>query len=376
MRLLRSYWVVNKMSDKPKRCGFASPFRIGIAYLGCCIGAGYLSGQELVQFFSSKGPVGFLALLIATAFMFVAGAVILSLSVDSGEHRMDSIVVWFDCKPLRAFVAVFEVVFLFMIYTLCVAAFGSLLSQLTGLLPVVGSVAFCVLSTLLALFGVRGLLRFLSYVVPVMVPATVLIALIALGVSDTISFPKMEMGGLITGIWLLDAVTYAVFSLFCALPVLVPLGANVKNAKTACRGALVGALLIGGLATVILLAIATAPEVGNAAMPMLALANRLHVVAGGIYAALLVCGIFSAGLSSQAAISEYLLQRYGAKKSVLLPVMIGISAVACCFGVFGFQELIGILYPVFGYIGFLPLTMLFIHAVIFYRRRKKAKKKD
>lgn len=364
------------MPDKPRHCGFASPFCIGIAYLGCCVGAGYLSGQELVQFFLSKGPVGFLALLLATLCIFLAGAVILSLAVDSGEHRMDRIVVFFDCKPLRAAVAVFEIVFLFMVYTLCVAAFGSLISQLTGLLPIVGAVAFCTLSTLLALFGVRGLLRFFSCVMPVLVCVTTLIALFALAASKSLSFPKIETGGLMTGIWVLDAVTYAVFSLFCALPVLAPLGANIKNAKTAWRGALVGALLIGGLAALIMLAVATAPEVATAAMPMLALGNQLHAVAGGIYAALLICGIFSAGLSSQAALSEYLLQRYGVGRRVLLPVMILISAVACCLGLFGFQELIGVLYPVFGYIGILPLALLLIHAFLFYRRRKNAKNKD
>ena len=362
------------MSNKPFLFGYASPLRIGVAYLGCCIGAGYLSGQELVQFFSSKGPIGFLALALATVCMFVAGAAILSLAVDSGEGRMDSIVVWFDCKPLRAAVAVFEVVFLFMIYALCVSAFGSLLAQLTGILPLFGAVAFCVLSTAVALFGVHGLLRFLSYVVPVMVPATVTIALVALMTSNGLSFPKIEMGGLITGVWWLDAVTYAVFSLFCALPVLVPLGQRIKNAKTARCGALIGALLIGGLAAVILLAIGTAPETAEAAMPMLALAQRLHVVAGAVYAVLLVCGIFSAGLSSQAAISEYLLQRFGAKKRVLLPVMIVVSVLACCCGLFGFRELIGVLYPVFGYIGFLPLGLLFVHAFLFYRRRRTAKK--
>ncbi|MBE6604630.1 MAG: hypothetical protein E7639_02865 [Ruminococcaceae bacterium] len=364
------------MSDRPSPCGFASPLCIGIAYLGCCIGAGYLSGQELVQFFLSKGPVGFLALAIATVCIFVAGAVILSLAVDSGEHRMDRIVVFFDCKPLRLLVAAFEIVFLFMVYTLCVAAFGSLISQLTGLWQICGSVAFCALSTLLALFGVRGLLRFFSYVMPVLVCVTALIALLALVTSKSLSFPKIAVGGLMTGIWVLDAVTYAVFTLFCALPVLVPLGANVRNAKTACHGALVGALLIGGLAAMIMLAIATAPEVACVAMPMLALGDQLHVVAGGVYAALLVCGIFSAGLSSQAAISEYLLQRYGAEKRVLLPVMIGISAVACCLGLLGFEELIGVLYPVFGYVGILPLILLFVHAFLFYRRRKGVKNKD
>ena len=107
------------------------------------------------------------------------------------------------------------------------------------------------------------------------------------------------------------------------------------------------------------------------AMPMLALGKEMHVVAGVVYAVLLVCGIFSAGLSSQAAISEYFLQRFKAKKRVLLLLMALVSVVACFFGYFGFQELIGVLYPVFGYVGTLPLVLLFVHAFLFYRQRRK-----
>ncbi len=350
--------------------GVISAFRIGVAYLGCCIGAGYLSGQELFQFFSSHGAWGFPALIIATLCMFLAGWVILSLAVDTGETRMDRIVVWFDCKPLRAAVAVFEVVFLFMIYTLCVAAFGSLLEQIAGVAPLWGGLIFCALSATLSLFGVRGLLRFFSYVIPALVFVTVLIAAIALFTADGISFPEAEVGGLLSGFWPFDGITYAVFSLFCALPVLVPLGGSVKNTRTACRGALLGALLIGGLACVIILAIATDPAVAGAALPMLELAFSKSRLAGFVYAALLILGIFSAGLSSQSGINEYLMQRFSEKKRFLIPVTVAISAVALFFGLFGFKDLIGILYPIFGYIGFVPLALLFVHAFLFYRKKR------
>ena len=286
-----------------------SAFRLGVAYLGCCIGAGYLSGQELFQFFSSRGIWGFVGLAVAILCMFLAGWVILSLSAATGETRMDRIVVWFDCKPLRAAVAVFEVVFLFMIYTLCVAAFGSLLSQIAGLSPLVGSLVFCVLSITLSLFGVRGLLRFFSYVIPALVLTTILIALLALCTANGIDFPITEVGGLISGFWLFDGVTYAVFSLFCALPVLVPLGSSVSSVKTARRGSLIGTLLFGTLACVIILAIGTNPDVATKALPMLELAFTKSRLSGFVYAALLVLGIFSAGLSSQSAMNSRLRRR-------------------------------------------------------------------
>ena len=354
-----------------KPAAHASPLRIGVVYLGCCIGAGYLSGQELFQFFGSHGAWCIPALLVSTLCIFAVGALILSLAVDTGETRMDRIVVWFDCKPLRAAVAAFEVVFLFMIYTLCVSAFGSFLAQALGLSPVWGELAFCLICAVLSLFGVRGLVRFFSCLVPPLVAVTVIIAVFGICTSEGIHFSSVEVGGLISGVWGFDALTYAVFTLFCALPVLVPLAGAVRNARVARRGTLIGATCIGGLALVIILAIATVPAVTKEEFPMLALALQKSSFAGVVYGVLLAVGIFSAGLSSQSAMNEYFMQRFSKKKRFLLPITAFISITAFSLGLFGFQELIGVLYPVFGYIGFLPMGLLLVHAFLFYRKKKK-----
>lgn len=348
-----------------------SAFRIAVLFLGSCMGAGYLSGQELFQFFGAKGVWAFPALLVATLVLFLVGAVMLSLARDTGEGRMDRIVVWFDCKPLRAVVAAFEVVFLFMVYVLCVAAFGSFLSQLLGLAPLWGGLLLCFVCFLLAPFGVRGLVRFFSLVVPPLALITVLISIFAICTANGIGFSRVEVEGLLTGFWGFDGMTYAVFCLFCALPVLVPLGSTLDGRKTARRGSLFGALLIGGIALVILLALATAPAVTGTAFPMLALALEKSTFAGSVYAVLLAIAILSAALSSQSSMSEYFMRRFSRKKRFLLPVTALISLVALALGLFGFRELIGVLYPVFGYIGFIPLGLLLVHAFVFYRKKKK-----
>lgn len=346
-------------------------FRIGVVYFGCCVGAGYLSGQELFQFFGAKGAFALPSLLLATIAIFLIGSVTLSLARDTGEARMDRLVVWFDCKPLRAIVAAFEIVFLFMIYTLCVAAFGSFLSQLLGISPLWGGLLLSVACSFLSLFGVKGLSRFCSFVVPPLALITVAIALLAVCTAKDIRFTAVDVGGFLTGAWGFDGLTYAVFCLFCALPVLIPLGSTLSGTKTARRGSALGALLIGGVACVILLAIATVPAVAETVFPMLALSLEKSTAFGVIYATLLSIAILSASLSSLCAMSECFMQRFSQKKRVLLPVTALISLTALLLGLFGFRELIGVLYPIFGYIGFIPMGLLLVHAFLFYRKKKK-----
>ena len=363
---------MKKCKDNVKNT-HSTALRVGILYLGCCMGAGYLSGQELFQFFGSKGVWGFAGLLVATVAIFCLGYLMLSLARDTGEGRMDRIVVWFDCKPLCTAVAVFEVLFLFMTYTLCVAGFGSFLHQLVGLPTLFGEGIICLFCLAFAPFGVRGLSRFFTLAIPPLAIFTIFVSAFAICTANGMDFVATEVGGLLTGFWAFDGLTYAVFCLFCSLPVLVPLGSTLKGGKVVRHGTLLGAALIGGIALIILLALATLPTVTQAAFPMLALSLEKSPVMGAVYGGLLAAVILSAGFSSLCSMSEYFMQRFSRKKRFLLPVLGLISLISLALGLFGFEGLIGFLYPVFGYIGFLPLGLLLVHAVIFYRKQRSKK---
>lgn len=361
------------MSNNQGMIGSHAAFRVAVAYVGCCIGAGFLSGQELWQFFGCHGTWQYLGIAVSVALFFAAGTLILSFAADSGESRMDRIVVWFDCKWLRAAVAVFEVVFLFLIYLLNVAAFGSLFEQIFGIPAVFGSVVFCVVATLVSVHGVRGLVRVFSLIIPLLVIATLAICATTVIRADALSFPVVEVEGLLIGAAVPDGVTYAVFSLFCALPVLVPLGRMVPSAKSARRGIFFGSLFLGFLIVAILLAIATATDTANESLPMLALAFSQHAALGYFFAVLLIFGIFSAGLSSQSAMNEYFLERFPKVKRYILPLSAAVSLAALLLGLFGFRRLVGIIYPVLGYVGIIPLVLLVVHACIYYRKKHKEK---
>lgn len=357
----------------------AGTFAIAMALLGSLIGAAFLSGQELCQFFGIHGPWQFAAVAIAMVMMFLIGTVILRLAVDTGEGRMDKIVVFFDCKPLRAAVAVFEILFVFMIYLVGVAAFGSLFEQMFAIPAVIGSAVFAATIFFLSLFGIRGLLRFFSMIIPALVVLTLFIGVFALVKTGSVSFPTAEKQGIISGIWPVDGASYAIFALFCMLPVFVPFGATMhgrSQGNRVWRGVLVGMLLFTALLLVILLAIATDPAVREFDMPMIELATRNNPIFGLIYGMLLICGIFSATLSAAASMSEYFARTFSEKRSFLVPVMALSSLAAFGLGLFGFKELVGILFPFFGYLGLIPITLLLIHAFRFYRARRREKRQD
>ena len=53
--------------------------RLALTYAGCFLGAGYVSGQELWQFFGTFGLWGLLGLILALGFMMSFSVILIRL---------------------------------------------------------------------------------------------------------------------------------------------------------------------------------------------------------------------------------------------------------------------------------------------------------
>ena len=87
--------------------------RLGLTFAGCFLGAGYVSGQELWQYFGAFGAHGLLGLVLAIALLGGTGVVLLRLSARTGIRAMDALIVRADIPWLRTLVGVLTAALLF-----------------------------------------------------------------------------------------------------------------------------------------------------------------------------------------------------------------------------------------------------------------------
>ena len=106
--------------------------RLGLTFAGCFLGAGYVSGQELWQYFGAFGTHGLLGLVLAIALLGGTG-VLLRLSARTGIEAMDALIVRADIPWLRTLVGVLTAALLFGVVCIMVAGIGALGSQMLGL---------------------------------------------------------------------------------------------------------------------------------------------------------------------------------------------------------------------------------------------------
>jgi hypothetical protein len=72
--------------------------KLMLTFAGCFLGAGYVSGQELWQFFGSFGKIGFLGIAVAAVLLSSFGIILTRYVQLTGISDMDKVVIKKDNK--------------------------------------------------------------------------------------------------------------------------------------------------------------------------------------------------------------------------------------------------------------------------------------
>lgn len=345
--------------------------QIAVVFTGSFLGAGFLSGQELLQFFGVFGGFGLVGMALAILAFVGFSRMVMEIAQETGRTEFDHIIVYRDLRWLRLFVEGVFLFFLFDVMVAMLAGAGALLEQVFGLPVVAGDALISLLVLAVALAGAAGLLASFSLVVPLLVAAA-----IAIGVAAfcTLSPAPLEMkplssGNPLLGNWFFSALSFISYNMMAAVSILVPLTEGTGERKTIHRGLGLGALLLTLIFACILLPMTLYPDVvAHAELPMLALAFQLTPVLGFLYAVLLFAGMFTAALSSLYAITTRVQLRAGAQlRSKRFTALLCILAFVG--SIFGFKNVVSVVYPICGYIGFLALVGILLHFMYLKKAR-------
>lgn len=346
--------------------------RLAMTYAGAFLGAGFVSGQELWQFFGSFGTWGYAGFVVAALLFFLFGVLLVRLTQLSGIGEMDAVLIPWNVPWLRTLVGVIEAVFLFGMVTVMTAGAGALIVQLTGLPTWLGGLLFGAAVAASAIMGLRGMVRVFAAIVPVLVAATIVFAAIA-----WIRFGTAGIGGggsvntnPLMPNWFVAALTYVAYNLMGSIGIITPIGGLVGSKKTVYTGIGSSCLMLCGIAGSVLTSLAVHTPAAAAELPMLALACDVSPALGSLYGILLLLGMFGNSLASLVALMTYLQQKKPAVTPHRKKVLPALGFLAWAGSLGGFAGLIGVLFPIFGYISIILLVCMVIHFIQCKQKRK------
>ncbi|MHB8170439.1 MAG: YkvI family membrane protein [Thermincolia bacterium] len=331
-----------------------STFKVAATYIGTVVGAGFASGQEVLQFFGYLGLGGILGLIVVAVLFAFFGFIVLDLGRRLQAKSHVEVVQHAGGPWVGKAVDYIITFFLFGALTAMAAGAGAIFEEQFGLSPLLGNGLMVAAALVTVMAGIGGVITAISFVVPLLLVAVLGVCFYTLWLNG-FAVGAMETApwkGVIP-FWPLAALIYVSYNMVMAVAVLAPLGQRAGNRETLRRGAIWGGVGLGVGAVAILLALlVNLPEVARFDIPMVYIANQISPVVTFLFSIVLFAEIYTTAVGCL----------YGFVARITDPedlrarnYIVATGLAAFVASQLGFTALVKFLYPAVGYAGLLLL---------------------
>ena len=329
--------------------------KVALTFAGTIIGAGFASGQELLQFFITYGSFGLYGILFAGILFSWLGYRLLAVSYRYQLSSYPELIYKLCGKKLGMFFDIAISFFIFIVLVIMLAAADTMNTY--------GSYSLAIAITLLSLGGISGITKINLIATPFLTFAILIVSCSSLSYHADFStlFATAATFSLQPAPhWLLSCILYVSYNIVLAMTILIPLGKTTTDKTARKFGCLLGGLLLAILAFLIACTIVIhCPDILTTEVPMLTIActqAKLHSV---FYTAIFVIAMFTTSLSCLYSSAIKIKSILHLSYPVSLVITITISLL---FTQVGFKDLIAITFPIFGY-----TTLWILFKLIFSR---------
>lgn len=330
---------------------------IGGAFMGFVIGSSFASGQECLQYFSGHGVWGSVGVGIIAVILYAWFCVTI---IEDGRNlklkQTNKMFEFYLGKYLGTFCEWFTPIMLFLVFALMISAAGSTFEEYYGLNGDIGRIIMIVASLVTVLMGLKNLVNIIGYISPFILIGTIVIGILAI-----LDNPQgiREADQILTTIevkknfssWFISGLLYASYTVTGVVPYLAGIGATTSTNK---KNSLWGGLF-GGVAFIIAVMIlnfgllANIGSVYNMEIPSLFVAAKVSPLFGQIFALMLILGIYTTAVPMMFTACNKVSEDDKSNKFRIAAI---VTAIVGFFGgQLSFSTMVGIIYPISGYVG-------------------------
>ncbi|UWG97796.1 hypothetical protein LPY66_02935 [Dehalobacter sp. DCM] len=332
-----------------------STLSIAAAFIGTIVGAGFATGQEVLQFFSFYGMKGFIGIVVSAILFSYFGILIMFISKERHADSHLELVRFTFGKRLGVVMDWFITISFLGVLVVMAAGSGAVAEEQLGLPPFIGSIAVILLSFLTVSTGVKNVIRVIGLVVPFLLCAVIGVALFSL-MTDPLTASKIALLESIEApsqtSWPFSAILYVSYNIILAVAILSPLGVEANSRKNLLLGGILGGLGLGiGILAIDLAVISGVPEILPFQVPMVYLASKFSPLFALVFGLILILEIYTTAVSILYGFAARM--AYGNRQRILWAGLASLAAVIAAQ--YGFSKIISTVYPLMGFFGFVFL---------------------
>ncbi len=334
---------------------------IALAYVGVIVGAGLSSGQDILQYFLSFGLKGIGGVVLLGVLNILFGRIMLTLGSYYQSNNHAEVLENIAHPIVNKVIDVTLVIASFVMGFVMVAGAGANLNQQFGIPAWIGALGCSMLIILVSFMDFEKITAVLGIFTPVII-LIILIVTAFTFIGHSYDFQSLDVTArtiepAIPNLWL-SVVNYFSLCAMTGVSMAFVLGGSVVRIGVAEKGGTLGGALIGIIVTCTSLTLfAHMDVVKDADIPMLVIMQQIHPFVALIYTLVIFALIFNTAFSLYYATAR---RFSGGNKKRMRFILAGIvlAGYVCSFG--GFRELIGLMYPILGFMGTLLLVVLVV----------------
>ena len=337
------------------------------AYVGVIVGAGLASGQDLLQYFLAYGAIGLIGIAALGVLNVIFGAVALQLGSYYRSDNHDEVFERIAHPALRRLIDVVLVFSAFTMGFVMLAGAGANLEQQFGLPSWAGGALCAVLVVLTAFLNFDRIMNVIGVFTPIIMVAITVLMIYSL-VTPHASVAELDAAARNVTPALPNLVfstlNYFALCVVGGIAMAFVLGGSILRIGEARRAGHIGgvliALVLGADAVALYLNV---DRIWNFDVPALEIARSVHPAFAFGYTLVIFALIYNTAFSLFYSTAR---RFSGGSTTRLRIVLIAVVAVGYAASFMGFKKLVGVMYPIIGWLG---VALLVILAVGWLRER-------
>ena len=337
---------------------------MGVAstYIGTVIGAGFASGQEILQFFGNYGTTGILGVIVSTLLFSGIGAIVLCRVYNGKYQSYQELIFPVLGRKLGFIIDFFMLLYLFMSFCIMLAGSGALFEQRLNISYDIGLAIMAVISVITIMYSVKGISMINTVLIPILLAGMIIIGMTVTlkeGINISYDIPIQP----IKYSWILSSILYVSYNTLSVVVVLCSLLPIINSRKTAIKGGIMGGVGLGIMSIFILLPILIIYKdirTLNLEIPMLKVSEYIGSSGGLVYSLIL----WAAMLTTAVGNGFGLVSRVSDITKINFRILIIILCIITVpFAKMGFSNLVSTVYPLFGYVGAFFLLIFILRSI-------------
>ena len=319
--------------------------------IGTIIGAGFISGQEIYTFFLKYGYIGFICIFIMGILLGVViyktCFIIMNEKINNYESFLNSI---FKNKfsKIKKFLHSLVNIFLLISFFIMCAAFCAYFKQEYNISIYLTGIIISIICYIIFIKNINAIIKINSILMPI-----IIILIFFLITKLDINQVNINSSNNIL-IAILNCILYVSYNIIILIPILLKLKGYMKSKKNIFLSSLICSIIVVFMALIIMCTISQINRINFIEIPLLYITDTYGLSYKYIYSLVLIIAIVTSAISAGYGFLENTIKnKRNYKKLAFLICIISIFV-----SNLGFSNLVNVLYPLFGVLGFLQIFFI------------------